>query len=79
MHQPSLILGITFADGTYQTSAASGSGVTGATGPASTVAGPTGATGPVGGPSITVTGGTGGPDASWLSAAATGDLWVEIN
>ena len=75
--------GITFPDGTYQTSAASGSGgATGATGPASTVAGPTGptgATGPVGGPSITVTGGTGGPDASWLSAAATGDLWVEIN
>ena len=76
--------GITFPDGTYQASAASGSGVTGATGATgadSTVAGPTGATGPAGsgGSSVTVVGSTGGPTAGWLATAATGDLWVEIN
>jgi len=25
-----------------------------------------------------VTGGTGGPDASWISSAATGDFYIEV-
>ena len=49
--------GITFPDGTFQSSAASGSGS---------------------GPTVTVTGGTGGPDASWISSAATGDFYIEV-
>jgi hypothetical protein len=72
--------GITFPDGTYQASAASGSGVTGPTGPTG-AAGPAGPTGPTGsgiGPTVTITGGTGGPDASWLTGAVTGDFYIEV-